>query len=606
MNEPKKKEKPAYSVWQNTRYMTAHAWRWDKGVLFIIAAQIFLAVAIATVAIFLPATVVEQITRGVDLQRLVLTILGFTAVTVVLNGINGYYEMADQGRTGGLRLRFANFIMERVVTTDYANLDEQKFNDLRQKASDQVFGGDMSTQTFYETLKDLGIGLLGFIVYMVILINVHPLVLSIAAVSCIFGAIARQRANKWWHDHDSERAAPSKRGSYINGINERNSMMKDIRLFAMVDWIKALYTANMNLVYAFQRRGETKNLLADLVDCIAIFLREGVAYAYLIYLVLNGQITVDMFVLLFAAVGGFSGWVTEIFNQYVHLSRHSLNICRVRECIEYPNKFTREGGAEIPKADLYALEFRNVTYRYHGTEENVLENLNLTITAGEKLAIVGLNGAGKTTMVKLMCGLYDPTEGTVLLNGTDIRTFNREEYYSLFTAVFQEFNILPYSIRNNITPDTGEGTEKRLQESLSLAGVADKINALPQGADTKLIKEVHFDAAELSGGETQRLMLARALYKNAPILILDEPSAALDPIAESELYERYNALSRGRTSVYISHRLASTRFCDRILLIDGKGIAETGTHDELIRAGKKYAELFEIQSKYYRKGVEVA
>ena len=246
-----------------------------------------------------------------------------------------------------------------------------------------------------------------------------------------------------------------------------------------------------------------------------------------------------------------------------------------------------------------------MSFCYNGAEENTLENINLNIKAGEKLAVVGLNGAGKTTLVKLLCGFYDPTEGEILLNGVDIREYNRVQYYNLFTAVFQDFNILPLSIAENISqlPD-GEFNTDKIADCLELADLAGKINSLPNGAASLLEKYVNDDAVQFSGGEMQKLMLARALYKDSPVMILDEPTAALDPIAEDKLYNRYNELSAGKTSVYISHRLASTRFCDRIIFIDNKKIAEIGTHDELLKSGGKYADLFEIQSKYYREGIE--
>jgi len=297
-----------------------------------------------------------------------------------------------------------------------------------------------------------------------------------------------------------------------------------------------------------------------------------------------------------------------ILSEYAGLQRHSLNFCRLREYYEYPDIFKRDDGESIaPERDKdYSLELRNVTFRYPGADEDTLQDINLTVQPGEKLAIVGLNGAGKTTLVKLLCGFYNPTDGQVLLNGQDIRVYDRRQYYSLFTAVFQEFNIIPISIAENIAQNSADKLDSdRVYECLELANLADKIKTLPDGVNSLLRKEVHDEALELSGGETQRLMLARALYKSAPILILDEPTAALDPIAESKLYEQYNNLSTGRLSIYISHRLASTRFCDRIIFLDGKIIAETGTHDELLEADGKYAELFEIQSKYYREEVEI-
>lgn len=248
------------------------------------------------------------------------------------------------------------------------------------------------------------------------------------------------------------------------------------------------------------------------------------------------------------------------------------------------------------------LTLENVTFRYPGTETNILENVNLTIHPGEKLAIVGLNGAGKTTLVKLLCGFYDPTEGRVLLNGQDIREFNRRQYYELFSAVFQNFSIMDTTVAEAVS-QTAVGTDMgKVDLCLAKAGLKGAISKFPEGINTHIGRQVYLDGVMLSGGQTQRLMLARALYKDGPILVLDEPTAALDPIAENDIYMKYNEMTAGKTSVFISHRLASTRFCDRILFISDGGIAEEGTHEELIALNGAYAALFEVQSRYYREG----
>ena len=247
----------------------------------------------------------------------------------------------------------------------------------------------------------------------------------------------------------------------------------------------------------------------------------------------------------------------------------------------------------------YEFRFENVSYRYPGAKEDTIKNLDLTIHPGEKLAIVGLNGAGKTTLIKLLSGFLDPNEGRVLLNGTDIREFDRRKYYELFSAVFQDFSVLPATIRENVTQSLDKPDIERLWRALELAGLSSKVKSLPSELETQVTRDVYEDGTELSGGETQRLMLARVIYRNSPVILLDEPTAALDPIAENEIYLRYNEIAEGNISVFISHRLASTRFCDRILYLEDGGIVEEGTHDELMSAGGKYAELFEVQSKYY-------
>ena len=602
----KPKEKPSYTTAQNTIYIIKHAWAIDKKALFEITAQIILAVAIATTAIFLPATVVEQISAEVHLRTLIITILLFTGSLAIMHALNSYIGTLSEIRRTKLRSYMSIDLLRKIITTDYANLEEKRFTDSKQKALDNLMSNDVAAEQIYVCFTQLGTNILGFGVYLALLAAINPLVMVITAFTAIFGVTARHWASRWHHNHDDEHTGPRKRMHYTATIGSSVEKAKDIRLFGMINWVNDIYEASSKLSYNFHRRVKTRHLIADIVEAVAAFAREGIAYAYLIWLVIGGDLSVEGFVLMFAAVGGFSGYVMGILFDYSKLVAHSLNICRIREFFEYPAKFKREDGEPIvpEKGAAYSLELKNVSFRYDGADTNTLEDINLKIRPGEKLAVVGLNGAGKTTMVKLLCGFYDPTQGQVLLNGEDIRKYNREDYYRLFTAVFQEFSILPVSISDNLTNQPGGSADKaRLNNCLRLAGLEEKIAGLPLGADTLLVKEVHGEAVELSGGETQRLMLARALYKDAPLLILDEPTAALDPIAESQLYERYNELSHGRTSVYISHRLASTRFCDRIIYLGDKTITEEGTHDQLMVQGGKYAELFHIQSKYYQENI---
>lgn len=248
----------------------------------------------------------------------------------------------------------------------------------------------------------------------------------------------------------------------------------------------------------------------------------------------------------------------------------------------------------------YELRLEGVSYRYPGAEKDTIHKLDLTVRPGENLAIVGLNGAGKTTLVKLLCGFLDPTEGRVLLNGQDIRPYNRRDYYKLFAAVFQDFSVLSATVAENVAQCRTGIDEARVWHCLDEAGLTEKVQSLPKQLETQIGREVYEDGVELSGGQTQRLMLARALYKDAPVLVLDEPTAALDPIAENDIYQKYNEMTAGKTSLFISHRLASTRFCDRILYLKDGRVAEEGTHEELLKRGGGYADLFEVQSQYYR------
>ncbi|MBQ9083037.1 MAG: ABC transporter ATP-binding protein, partial [Clostridia bacterium] len=377
---------------------------------------------------------------------------------------------------------------------------------------------------------------------------------------------------------------------------------KDIRIFNMQPWLEDVYRAGLKLYEDFFDRCGGIVIWADVLDAVLAFLRNGAAYAVLIAMALTDGLSASEFLLYFAAVGGFSTMVTGIVSGLLNLHKQSMDLSAAREFLETPEPFQFEDGVPL-SADLneaYELTLKDVSFRYPGAEQDVLTHVDLTIHPGEKLAVVGLNGAGKTTLVKLLCGLYDPTEGQVLLNGTDIRVYNRRDYYKLFSAVFQRFSILGTSVRENITQTVEACDEERLNACVEKAGLTEKLHSLTNGLDSHVTRYIYDDGIELSGGETQRLMLARALYKNGPILILDEPTAALDPIAENDIYMKYSAMTKGRTSVFISHRLASTRFCDRIVFVADGTIAEEGTHESLLAQNGQYAALFEVQAHYYR------
>jgi len=601
----KKREKPKYNMGQNSVWLLAMSWRRDKRLILWFGSQAIMTVAIATVGIFLPAVVVGHITGGADFAQLAATIGIFAGTLIILHSSQSFVSQRKHVTATTARCFLNKKMLIKAISVDYANLEIQEYTDAHNKALDQVNSNNCSTEQIYYNFENILANVLGFIVFLALLAVVNPLIMVITVVTALLGAGVREWVNRWEHAHDDERTPASKRVWRTINMAEQTKYAKDLRLFAMTNWIKETYDSALKALYAFNKRVQARRFVADAVTALATFAREGIAYAYLIYAVLQNTITVDEFILLFAAVAGFSGWVGGILTEFAALSMHSLNHNRVRQYLEYPDKFRRTGGAKLPIGS-YTLRLENVSFTYSGTTEPVLENINLTIKPGEKLAVVGLNGAGKTTLVKLMTGLYDPTEGKVTLNGIDIKEFNRDEYYSLFTAVFQEFNIIAVSIAQTIAQPLAPGEEvdrARVEQCLRLAGLYEKITELPNGIDTLLVKEVHPDATELSGGETQRLMLARALYKSAPMLILDEPTAALDPIAESDMYNKYNELSGGRTSVYISHRLASTRFCDRIIFVDEKKIIEDGNHDTLMQSGGKYRELFDIQAKYYQEEV---
>lgn len=607
--KPKKEKppKPKYNMWQNCWYMIKLAWSIkEKKVPLLCLAVTVLAVASNLVNLYISPAILGALERKASLTELLLTILLFVGGIMLLSALTAYVNQNTLFGRITVRTELIARLTEKDCRTSYVNLDDKKFSNLLSKSMTESEGNDRATEAVWNTLTALMTNVIGFVIYLLLLTNIHPLLLAVILITTVVGYFVNRHVNGYEYRHRDEQASANREMFYLRNISQDWTAAKDIRIFGLRPWIEELYSKGQAALTVFIKKVMTVELIAHAVNIVTAFLRNGIAYAYLIYLVINGGLSVAEFLLLFSAVGGFTAWISGILDTLGTLHTQSLALSTVRECLEYPEPFTFEGGAPlVPEVGKgYEIKLENVSFRYPDAETDTLKGINLTLRPGEKLAVVGLNGAGKTTLVKLICGFYDPTEGRVLLNGTDIRTYNRADYYTMFSAVFQTFSLIADTIAVNIAQTHEQIDMERVKECADKAGLREKLEALPDGYHTYLDRTVYDNAIMLSGGETQRLMLARALYKDAPFVILDEPTAALDPIAESDIYRKYNDMTAGTSSVYISHRLASTCFCDRIIYIENAVIREEGTHEELIRRGGRYAELFEVQSKYYREGGE--
>ena len=342
-------------------------------------------------------------------------------------------------------------------------------------------------------------------------------------------------------------------------------------------------------------------LFVLIVNGIVVLLRDGLVYLILIWLTLKGDITIGSFALYAAAVNGLGEWLAQITTGVGAFRESDNNVTDFRQFLSLPDgKIGSEEKLELSGAP--SIELDNVSFSYDG-KNDVLDNVSLKVKPGEKIAMVGSNGAGKTTLIKLLCGLLHPSAGQILIDGIPISSVAWEDCSKAISAVFQESVLLPVSIKRNIVMNDKKVDEERLARIVTLVGLEDKIASLEMGLETPLVRHITENGTEFSGGEVQKLLLARAIYKESPVLILDEPTAAMDPIAEQNVYLQYNELSKNKTAFFISHRLSSTRFCDRIILIDGGKIREAGTHDELMDKGGLYHDMYMIQSRYYQEGV---
>ncbi|MCI9392412.1 MAG: ABC transporter ATP-binding protein, partial [Oscillospiraceae bacterium] len=555
--------------------------------------------------LFVVPAILEAVGRGVSPGEFVRMILWFTLGMTAVRALRAYLDANSMFGRIWVRSGLCLDMHMTFCRTSYPHIEDPDYVKRAAKASRCLGSNSDAGEHIWTTLAELLTNVICFVIYLLLLAQVGPWVAALCIALSAAGYFAGEHIRAWRYRHREEEAAIMHKADYVVFRSQDMKLAKDIRIFGIGPWLTELYEKYVRLMQDFYVKAYRQDMWADLLDVVLALLRNGAAYGLLIAMALEGKLTAAAFVLYFTAVSGFTQWVTGIFSGLGELHQQSLDLSAMREFLEEPELFRFEDGKPLPVKEehLYTLELRDVSFRYPGADHDTLSHVNLTIHPGEKLALVGKNGAGKTTLIKLLCGLYDPTEGQVLLDGEDIRQYNRRDYYKHFSAVFQQFSVLAGTMAENVAQTNSEKVDlPKMWDCLERAGIADKVRELPRKENTHLGREVYLDGIDLSGGQMQRLMLARALYKDAPVVVLDEPTAALDPIAESDLYQKYSDLTGNRTSVYISHRLASTRFCDRILLIENGGIAEEGTHEELLSRGGRYAYLFDIQSKYYKEG----
>lgn len=600
----KVKNKPKYNMWQSICFMLRYAWKYCKQVLFLCIVIPVLELLLSLAQLYISPVILKLVEDAAPLNQLLGTIGVFSLALLLLRGLKEYVNQNVLYGRVLIRSEIGNDINRKGCITSYPNTVDPAVTGLQDKAFECCNSNNKPTEYIWTILASVLGNLFCFAAYLLLLSNLNWWLIVVILVTSTAGFLGNNRINEWSYRHREEEAAYEKQAYYLYSLMGDIALGKDMRIFGLKSWIDSIWDGVIRTCEAFVTRREKVYLWTNVIDVVLTVARNGLAYAYLIYLALNRELSASEFLLYFSAISGFATWVTGLLGEFATLRKQCLELSTVQEYLDYPEQFRFEGGIPIPDAESYELRLNNVSFRYPGSEEYIFKNLNLTVRPGENLAIVGLNGAGKSTIVKLLCGFYDPDEGSVLLNGIDIRKFNRREYYTQFSAVFQEFSHLDVTVAENVAQDFENIDLARVNDAIEKAGLTKAVAELPKGLDTPVGRDVFLDGVLFSGGQMQRLMLARALYKDGQILVLDEPTAALDPLAEQDIYMKYNEMTAGKTSVFISHRLASTRFCDRIIFLADGTVKEEGTHEELLKQNGGYAQLFEVQSRYYREGRE--
>jgi ABC-type multidrug transport system fused ATPase/permease subunit len=482
---------------------------------------------------------------------------------------------------------------------DFEQLENPEFLDMKEKAHKFLYANGQG----FGAVLDSAVNILGKIFVFIGLIailstlNIFIVLLFIGLV--LLNSLVESKIRNNWVKWDMEKAPIERKTSYFVNMIEDFTYGKEIRMYNFKNALISKVSKHLdksNDFYTRQIKTYRKN---DYFHSFTSFIRDGVSYGYLIYQIIFKTLTIGDFTMYLAAISQFSGAMNDVMQSFLNIKQFGAYYDELEKYLNIPAKM-REGKSLAVPENNYAIEFKNVNFKYAGQNHYALQDVNIKIKSGEKLSIVGENGAGKTTFVKLLTRLYDPTNGVILLNGVDIRDIDYEQYQSIMSAVFQDFKLFSFTLKENVALGAAETSDdKDIESCLIRSGFSEKLGKLDKGIHTNIYKNFEPDGFEPSGGEGQKIALARALYKNAAIVILDEPTAALDPRAEYEIYQHFNELVEGKTAIYISHRLSSARFCDTIAVFKSGGIVEYGSHDSLIEKDGIYAELFNMQAQFY-------
>lgn len=585
-------------------YALKNIWKWDNKYFLWFLLIIPASILFPLIESWFPKILIDQIQQKNNITSVLIVLFLYFGILLFVNLIGQFANSRMNMRRCYFSNECQHEIVQKRLYTDFCNIDTQDFNMKYTTVMNDACSGQCAVEVICYSILNLFIDILGIFSYGTILILLSPTIILFLILSSVLTYTISRWQQNYAEKNKKNYIAIDRKIGYLSSFSSRIDFAKDIRIYGMTHWLESLLTKFQKERFLWNKKIGNYTLIGKFMTFILTLLSNAVTYGVLIWLILRGEIGVGDFVFYFGIITTLSGWMNSLAGDVSEMVSICVRIGYYQEYFQIPDTLNHESGYSPSEktAEAPEIEFCHVSYCYSMEEgqQYALKDINLKIRAGEKLAIVGVNGAGKTTLVKLLCGLYIPTEGEVRLNGIPVTDYNILYYYSLFSVVFQDMYLLPVTIAEFIASDNTNIEEEKVHYVLRLAGLDQKIQALPKGIYSHLMKGVFDDSVELSGGEKQKLMFARALYKNAPVVVLDEPTAALDPIAENELYQKYGNLTKGKTSIYISHRLASTRFCDRIVLIDNKTIAESGSHEELMKIGGKYAKMFEIQSQYYK------
>lgn len=574
--------------------------KWKKSLFIMIFFMWVSGVLTPFLQVLMPSFLLYLIETESSIIMLLWFALLFGLVTAFLDSVSTYLTQLYDPKMYIVKCKLTLALYDKAMNTPYAQMEDMGYRQkLNRAQKNGIESNNVGFECFIRNLIFLSIALTGFILYAAVFGSIQIWLCFVVVLLSIFSIFLISRAQAYEHQKKSEYAIADQQLQYYHHNVKLPKNGKDIRIFHMQDYlihrIKKYQIKRIRTLSDVER----KYLYAKLGTTLLSTIRTLLVFGYFIYQLMHGM-SISAFVFYTSAATAFSGWINQIVSYYNETKRGALGIIDYED---FMNEVIQddEQCMSLPQDDL-EICFDHVYFCYPGAKKDTLKDVSFTVHKKEKIGLVGSNGAGKTTLMKLLCGLYTPTKGHIYINGIDIRYIKKEDLYSHIAAIFQDSSVMAYSFKKNVAclPKKQIQIDK-VFACLEKCGLKDKVEACLQKENTYVSNIISEEGTMLSGGEQQKLMMARALYKEAKILVLDEPSAALDALAEASLYETYEQAAKECTSIFISHRLASTRFANRILLFDDGILKEEGRHEELLQKDGLYKKMFGAQASYYQK-----
>lgn len=581
---------------KNMAFMFRYSWTISPGRFLASLLEILLNSAEPFIYLIFPTFIINELTTGKDWHAVLLYIGLFIGCVVILRGLRLLFTVFINMSVNRSDIKDGMSYARHFMAMPYEKMEDEKVRNMQQTVS-----GHVRENGFVDMVAGFLTNLIQLAGFSYIILMLEPVVLLFILGLIVINYFLNKSLSKMDYKYQPTLAKYSRMFDYLYDTMTTFDYAKEVRVNKAKEILLGKFDKTLSRFDGDQKKFLRAQFFVRLLSKIVSFAQMLVSYGYVAYSAIRSLITVGEFNLYIGAIYNLSGSFNDVVARCIAFRYMSKYVDDYHDYIRtaMPQDAERET-EELPPEDasLPMFSFENVSFVYPNTDKVVLDNISIDIYKGEKLSVVGLNGAGKTTFIKLLCRLYRPTKGTIKYYGVDISTIKKEAYYRLLAVVFQDYKIFSFSFMENIILNLPLDRD-RLDRATENAGLEEKLSTLPRGMDTNIYRDFDEEGIEFSGGEGQKLVIARAYYKDASLVILDEPTAALDALAENEIYQNFHEITADKTAIFISHRLASTRFCDHIAVFSDGKIIEYGDHPTLVHQGGLYAQMFDKQAQYY-------